>query len=951
MRPSPCSLATLLGCALALGADAAPKITLEPWMVLSETAQTNRYYAGSGPVAGLVDEQQAVGDPLAGSTVVPTRFWFPGWNSGYTRYPASAIIDLRAEYDLTDLCLYDGDGSGTLTVAAGTPFAWEHVVFTDSMNAWPQGWKSTAVQVRTRYLRVTAANDGAIPKEIVVYGTLVAGQTPEPQPPALPRRRTTMDELIGTNSFIDDPVGLIEQVGHLREYHVWQWDEGNGGAYPGFPANQNAWSPSWVGWDFDAFYRNLHRLGVEVTPVISQAPPWLRGAASSSEIKPIPLDVAGQPTRDPLAPASYAEHADHLFQYAARFGAEPVPANLLKLRADQAPLSGQGTLRYYENWNEQDKWWEGPQSYFTPFEFAAMTSADWDGHLGTMGDTIGIAHADPSGRLVMGGLALPDVDYLRAMAFWFKHRRGDVPLAALNVHHYCNDTGGQEGQATTGISPEADGLRERFTALVDFRNRHLRESELWMTEFGWDVDQRSIQRAPGIAGMSAEETQARWIVRTWLEFAAAGVDRGHQYMMRDVVSPGAGGSDIRFATSGLVGPKGDWSPRPSFYYQATLRQRLRGLHYQDDLALPDPDLRAYRFADSADRVRAIVVWSGTASGKSVASVALPLPAGTTRATRVTLTNGNLAGVAAELTLAGATVAVAVDEKPTIVLLEGRNARTRLPDRILKVGAAQVTRESGGTDGDPAMLVDEQGGVGNPDFGKGLTLGSAWSPGWSLENYPAVAQIDLGRVRRVTKIYLNDHHGDGPFTTETGGPGAWRFLARDALLGSGSWIGHVTDGPTRYVRCTAEARGANVAEIAIYARDFTGYGDWAERAFPGTEDFFDGDAAPGADADGDGVDNLLEYALGGDPRVPETGLLPVVAADGTKLALTYVRDLWLKDVAWAVEWSTDLVNWSSADVTEVIELETPDFERRRAEVAVEGRTRLFLRLKVALTAAP
>ncbi len=950
LSPSPYR-AALLGCALVLGAHAAPKIPLEPWMVVSETAQTNHYYAGSGPVAGLVDEQLAVGDPLAGSTAVPATYWFPGWNSGYTRYPASAIIDLRAEYDITDFCLYDGGGSGTLTITAGMPFVWEQAVFTDPMNAWPQSWKRREVQVRTRYLRVTAAADGAIPTEIVIYGTLVAGQTPAPEPPALPRRRTTMDELIGTNSFIDDPVGLIEQVGHLREYHVWQWDEGNGGEYPGFPNNENAWAPSWVGWDFDAFYRNLHRLGLAVTPVISQAPPWLHGAGGSSEMKPIPLDAAGQPTRDPLAPASYAEHADHLFQYAARFGAEPVPAALLKLRADQAPLSGQGTLRYYENWNEQDKWWVGPESYFTPFEYAAMTSADWDGHHGTMGDTFGVANADPAARLVMAGLALPDIDYLRAMAFWFAHRRGDVPLAALNVHHYCNDAGGQEGQATRGISPEADGLRARFTALVEFRNRHLSGCELWMTEFGWDVAPRSIQHAPAIAGMAAEETQARWIVRTWLEFAAAGVDRGHQYMMRDVVAPGAGGSDIRFATSGLVGPRGDWTPRPSFYYQATLRQRLRGLHYHDDLVLGEADLRAYRFAESENRVRAIVVWSGTATGRSVASVALPLPAGTTRATRVTLTNGNLAGVPDELAITGAQVSLAVDEKPTIVLLEGRNARTRLPDRILKLTAAQVVRESGGSEGDPALLVDEQSAVGNPDFGKGLTLGSAWSPGWALENYPAVARIDLGLVRRTTKVYLNDHHGDGAFSTEIGRPSAWRSLARDGLLGSGNWIGHVTDGPTRYVRCTAEVRGANVAEIAIYARDYSGYGDWAERAFPGTEEFSSGAAAPGADPDGDGVSNLLEYVLGGDARAAEGGLLPMVAVSGPNLTLTYVRDLWLKDVAWQVEWSTDLVTWSTTEVAEVVELATPDFERRRAEVAVGGRSKLFLRLKAALTAAP
>ncbi len=77
------------------------------------------------------------------------------------------------------------------------------------------------------------------------------------------------------------------------------------------------------------------------------------------------------------------------------------------------------------------------------------------------------------------------------------------------------------------------------------------------------------------------------------------------------------------------------------------------------------------------------------------------------------------------------------------------------------------------------------------------------------------------------------------------------------------------------------------------------------------------SAPGfasADADGDGVANLLEYVLGGDPTAPDSGLLPrvtlVEAVDGKHLVLEYVRAAAAASVPVGVETSSDLVVWSA-----------------------------------------
>ena len=76
----------------------------------------------------------------------------------------------------------------------------------------------------------------------------------------------------------------------------------------------------------------------------------------------------------------------------------------------------------------------------------------------------------------------------------------------------------------------------------------------------------------------------------------------------------------------------------------------------------------------------------------------------------------------------------------------------------------------------------------------------------------------------------------------------------------------------------------------------------------------GPAADDADPDADGVVNLLEYALGGDPLVANPAILPVASSSADHLALTFTRmadpeltyrvqavaDL---DAAWSDIWSS------------------------------------------------
>lgn len=100
------------------------------------------------------------------------------------------------------------------------------------------------------------------------------------------------------------------------------------------------------------------------------------------------------------------------------------------------------------------------------------------------------------------------------------------------------------------------------------------------------------------------------------------------------------------------------------------------------------------------------------------------------------------------------------------------------------------------------------------------------------------------------------------------------------------------------------------------------------------------AEPTADADGDGVPNLLEYALGLDPtqNTGEVGK-PVAFPVGDSLTLTYIRRTDAPDLTYVVEVSSDLVNWiSGAGSTEPVS--TTALDATRQVVVVRDLTPLF-----------
>lgn len=565
------------------------KIILSREMVINEVAL--------GDATMLVDEQEIAGNPLSNKGGHPKSYWFPGWLKDDFG-GVSAVIDLKAVYKIDAICLYGTRAKGTITIQGGLPFKWKTILSDSTINY--MGWNNHHISVQTRYLRVLC-NSRNLTSEIVLYGRQVsASSVNEEKSTSSAMPIITVDQMIGINAFIDDPIDKIKVAGFVREYHDFEWDEGEKSI--SYPNRRYKWNPSYAGngWNFDAYYSNLKKEGILISPCIQGTLSWVYGKTQN---KPVAIGL------DAENPKTYADHADHFFQFAARYGSNKIPVELLKLGSDQQKLSGLNLIQYVENYNEQDKMWMGRLPRFHPYEYAAMSSADYDGHIGSMGKNVGIKNADPKMQMVMGGLAGINIDYLKAIKFWSDfNRKGILPFDVINVHHYSQDS-----KLEIGNCPERDSLKERINKLIKYRNTYMPGKEVWLTEFGYDIHAGSTQRVPQISGLTAEEIQAQWLVRYYLILSSCGITRAAMYMLRDVDAR----SHIQYSSSGLTSSQQTGNiPKISWYYIYSLKNILKGMRFVSESMSASKHVMIYKFTNDKDKI-IYALWCPTQENKII----------------------------------------------------------------------------------------------------------------------------------------------------------------------------------------------------------------------------------------------------------------------------------------------------------------------------------------------
>lgn len=133
-----------------------------------------------------------------------------------------------------------------------------------------------------------------------------------------------------------------------------------------------------------------------------------------------------------------------------------------------------------------------------------------------------------------------------------------------------------------------------------------------------------------------------------------------------------------------------------------------------------------------------------------------------------------------------------------------------------------------------------------------------------------------------------------------------------------------------------------------SRSFTVAGNfesWRVSHFTEGELADTGISGPNAILGADGYSNLLRYALGLDPVEPVGASAPQTSATETHWVFTYTRPAATTDLTYAVQASTDLVDWTTIVVTPTLTGSVDGVQTWQATYARTSATRLFFRLKV------
>jgi hypothetical protein len=154
-------------------------------------------------------------------------------------------------------------------------------------------------------------------------------------------------------------------------------------------------------------------------------------------------------------------------------------------------------------------------------------------------------------------------------------------------------------------------------------------------------------------------------------------------------------------------------------------------------------------------------------------------------------------------------------------------------------------------------------------------------------------------------------------TATGNPTSFGQMGLPSGLALNTATGLVSgtamaSGSSNVTLDAINAGGTGTAILALYAQ--TPYAYWQSQVFTTAELADPSTSGDTADPAGDGIPNLMKYALGLSPWIDGVNGLPVegsIAISGaTYLSLTYTQVISAIDLTYTVQVSTDLENWNS-----------------------------------------
>ena len=557
-------------------------------------------------------------------------------------------IDFQVKKHIDHIYLFYKEEGHPITIQTGTAFKYENTIEYVSQGA---GWNRVDIGKDTQYINFIFSNSPADPPyEILAYGYDLGEEIPTLEKV---NHNRTLGYLVGING--QSKVGGnsssdLACAGYFRDYTGWR----AGYHVDNYPAVGSDFSSTTYVSRMDVIYKILKDSNTESVPCFEfyhdRSPAQLEGS-------------------DKMDPASYVMYAEFLYQYTLRYGNNPNNTADLVKTVRGAKQINKNLIKWIELGNEPNG--EDSKGY-TPYQLAALTSASYDGHCGTMtsptGSGVGIKNADPNIKVAISGLAGIQTRYIKTMCFWLKNNRpdGTIGMDAFNVHTYCRKIITYNGYSIeVGVSPEAADLAGQLSDLIEFRDTYYPEKEIWLTEFGWDTNQSYLTEgsAHAYGPYTGRQVQAMWLVRSYLILSSIGVDRAAMYMALDCGDEEK--SVGKYGTSGVLTYNKE--KKDSYFYIYTLKNTMNDMYFVERIDSGNEDVWIYKYENGNGKT-CYALWCPTSDNVRVDGYQLNV-GGASSVTLTEMAYGERSGISTSLTPNGGAVSVNVSECPILVFAE------------------------------------------------------------------------------------------------------------------------------------------------------------------------------------------------------------------------------------------------------------------------------------------
>jgi len=579
------------------------------------------------------------------------------------------VTDLQIPYSLSDVYVYDrASGADSVWIYTGNMKRWKlKVAFETKGTFSASGWRKFTLNESSQYVMIRFNSPSSVITEMVFYGK-PHGEIPPPPAESYSGvllSKKPIKEFLGANYFNETDPKWLKPFYYSRIYsYTADFDNDTINSYPNVKYNMlrlGYWNNQ-----IDDYYFFVEKLKKEnhseAWHTIMGLPLWM--ARNGYEDKGRPVTLRNMDTENP---ASYARHANMMWNIAAFFGKTKVDTNSLSL-SNPHLSSGRGSLTLYENGNEDDANWVG-KKYCNPLEYFAQSSADYDGHEGVLGKKCGIKNADFYSKLITNGLIELDTNRIRVYKFLCNTLRSDKAFlwkGGIQYHHYSQEN------LKEAITPEEDSLRWRLSKVRDATYRIQPDVPCMLGENGYDKNQSSRQATPLLPGLTSAQSQGIFILRSINATVFSGFDAYILYWLKDYESDT---STSVYLTSGVIREMPDKTIKPyaGWFYISAFESRLAN-YAADKIVSEEGNVWVYKYRNlsSPDSV-AYFIYCPTRAGTRIENYKLPVgKTANSSAQEIYFADDSEEGIQKNRTIIDNTVTTAVEEKPKLIMVrEGK----------------------------------------------------------------------------------------------------------------------------------------------------------------------------------------------------------------------------------------------------------------------------------------